>query len=387
MKNRKIYLQYYKTLEVQKNSNWADLKLSYKRLVGIWHPDKYDPNSSEYAIAEQNLKEINTAYAALSDYKKLHGGLPFQSFSSQLADYLKKSASAGDAGDVNKPTQNKWPTANLAPQSTWLPVHIKKYWSYWALILTIIIGIPIWERNIEISGWYNGTKPIQLEKIAHKIGREDEPTIAVEATLAKSIGATKLTKNKLKPKIEPAVWKTPNSEAGNSTKNLITDSEGKLAIKSSPARHADEVLPAAKGDYSKTLALLDLPKDKFGIVDWDVTVKKQLINPAGSLPGDKKEAPPFDLDILIKTKSDFVNNVMFRHKPHGYWLDCNNCHAGILGEEKNNPSMREVGIVESKGTIERTMQGIVQGQWCGRCHGTVAFALTGCKRCHSESRQ
>jgi c(7)-type cytochrome triheme protein len=37
-----------------------------------------------------------------------------------------------------------------------------------------------------------------------------------------------------------------------------------------------------------------------------------------------------------------------------------------------------------KGSSDFGMFDVLQGHYCGRCHGAVAFPLTRCKRCHSR---
>lgn len=165
---------------------------------------------------------------------------------------------------------------------------------------------------------------------------------------------------------------TAKSGPSSPTSKIYLGSDGKLAGTGSPDRPASEVYRLGKGVHPQALSLPGLPKDKFGLIDWNLMIKKKVITPAGSLYGDKKEKPLLDLNILIHTKGDFVHNVIFRHKPHNYWLDCKNCHPKIF--------------IMGKGKNKMSMQGIVKGKWCGRCHGKVSFPLTDCKRCHSKSK-
>ena len=57
---------YYKTLGVDKQSSAAEIKKKYRKLALKYHPDQ---NQGDKA-AEQKFKEINEAYAVLSDADK-----------------------------------------------------------------------------------------------------------------------------------------------------------------------------------------------------------------------------------------------------------------------------------------------------------------------------
>lgn len=58
-------MDYYKTLEVEKNASNDEIKQSYKRLAMRYHPDK---NKEEGA--ENKFKSITEAYQTLSDVNK-----------------------------------------------------------------------------------------------------------------------------------------------------------------------------------------------------------------------------------------------------------------------------------------------------------------------------
>jgi curved DNA-binding protein len=57
---------YYETLGVSKNASDDELKRAFRKLAMKYHPDK-NPNKKE---AEERFKEINEAYAVLSDKEK-----------------------------------------------------------------------------------------------------------------------------------------------------------------------------------------------------------------------------------------------------------------------------------------------------------------------------
>ncbi len=123
---------------------------------------------------------------------------------------------------------------------------------------------------------------------------------------------------------------------------------------------------------TKSIMALDvLPKDGYGEVNWTAAVLQGYINPKGSLDPDAQEEEILDLNIFIEAKVPLMNNVLFPHSIHTYWLSCKNCHPGIF--------------VAEAGMNPITMDEIFKGKWCGRCHGKVAFnfwPMSNCRRCH-----
>ncbi|TXG50407.1 hypothetical protein EZV62_022931 [Acer yangbiense] len=67
-KKKKMGVDYYNILKVNRNATEDDLKKSYKRLAMIWHPDK-NP-SYRRSEAEAKFKQISEAYDVLSDPQK-----------------------------------------------------------------------------------------------------------------------------------------------------------------------------------------------------------------------------------------------------------------------------------------------------------------------------
>ena len=58
------------------------------------------------------------------------------------------------------------------------------------------------------------------------------------------------------------------------------------------------------------------------------------------------------------------------------WLTCESCHPAIF-------PYRDIGLAGSE-DYGITMDQVFEGEYCGKCHGTVAFALDSCNRCHKE---
>ncbi len=133
----------------------------------------------------------------------------------------------------------------------------------------------------------------------------------------------------------------------------------------------DPTSPAIGVLQEPASALSLLPPDTTGNqVSWIRALREGYIEPRTNiLPETKIEV--LDMDIIME-KTGELSLVMFPHKPHTEWLDCANCHDKIFVEKVDaNPI---------------NMFAILSGEYCGQCHGAVAFPLTECNRCHSVAR-
>jgi c(7)-type cytochrome triheme protein len=131
--------------------------------------------------------------------------------------------------------------------------------------------------------------------------------------------------------------------------------------------------PAAKVLQEPAQALEKFPPDAVGNqVRWVQALEQGLITPrANILPGTTIRV--LDLDIIMPRTGE-MPMVRFPHRQHTEWLDCSNCHE--------KPFISKAGA--NKGV---NMFQVLQGEYCGLCHGAVSFPLTECKRCHSVVRQ
>ncbi|ROR32918.1 c(7)-type cytochrome triheme domain-containing protein [Inmirania thermothiophila] len=120
-------------------------------------------------------------------------------------------------------------------------------------------------------------------------------------------------------------------------------------------------------------ALSKLPEDYAGNqVRWVRALEEGHIDPLPSLRDPDFEMPVLDLDIVLPETAS-MHMVRFPHKPHTQWLDCKNCHPKIF-------------VPKYGGNPQLGMFAVLMGEYCGRCHGAVAFPLTECSRCHSVKR-
>lgn len=102
-------------------------------------------------------------------------------------------------------------------------------------------------------------------------------------------------------------------------------------------------------------------------VRWVKAIEDGVIVPRSNITPEAKMRL-LDQDIYLNIGGSQAV-VRFPHKAHTYWLDCNNCHE--------EPFKSEAGATRF------SMYQILEGEFCGRCHGAVAFPLTECARCHS----
>ena len=106
-------------------------------------------------------------------------------------------------------------------------------------------------------------------------------------------------------------------------------------------------------------------------MDWNEALAGQDSQPRSGLEPHIPDQPAFDLELEMTPKGQPLLKVVFPHKTHTKWLSCDNCHTEIF-------KMR-------RGANPITMAKIYAGEYCGRCHGKVSFAIpTGCPRCHVD---
>jgi len=117
-------------------------------------------------------------------------------------------------------------------------------------------------------------------------------------------------------------------------------------------------------------AMKDFPRDARGVINWVETLDRGLVAPRTGLTGGEK-MHSVDFDVIFKNTAS-MPFVRFPHLPHTKWLTCKNCHPAIF--------------LPQRGGNFVTMAAIIEGEYCGVCHGKVAFPPLECNRCHSVAR-
>lgn len=204
-----------------------------------------------------------------------------------------------------------------------------------------------------------------VRAIAYMLTRSgfDQYAMLTEGDDPKSMGSpqspaqpavdTKLVKNVnrfnrlMKP---PSEWNSPPSQDG------IHDPENEATVLLQAPKTAFESLSTSKtGNH----------------VDWVKALSDGEISPRYDRLDPTLAPIVMDLNIVREVKGS-MPNVVYPHKQHTEWLDCSNCHPAIF--------------IPQKGANQLSMAAILLGQQCGVCHGTVAFPVSECRKCHSDDK-
>ncbi|KAM9998531.1 hypothetical protein ACTFIY_008180 [Dictyostelium cf. discoideum] len=97
---------YYEVLGIEKSAKQDEIKISYRKLALMWHPDK---NQHQLSIAEEKFKEINNAYTVLSDPNERKW------YDDHREAILRGGrGGSGDGGDDDDDEINLWPYFNTS---------------------------------------------------------------------------------------------------------------------------------------------------------------------------------------------------------------------------------------------------------------------------------
>lgn len=132
---------------------------------------------------------------------------------------------------------------------------------------------------------------------------------------------------------------------------------------------------SVKRDYDFNAFTQTFARGRFGNnVDWEKTEEDGIIKPIDFIEGVSIKRPSLKVqnDFALSPKLEGMPEIIFSHKKHTVWNGCEVCHPEIF-----------LGI--KRGTTKYSMAEIFDGKYCGVCHGTVAFPLLDCQRCHAKT--
>lgn len=73
------FTQHYRLLELNDRDDWETARVHYRRLVNLWHPDRFAQRPREKAHAQQQFINLTKSYNALRNFYRKNHRLPFQS--------------------------------------------------------------------------------------------------------------------------------------------------------------------------------------------------------------------------------------------------------------------------------------------------------------------
>jgi len=76
----------YEQLELDDRASWDQARANYRRLVHLWHPDKYAQRPRERKHAQQQFILLTKSYDNLKTFERKNGRLPFEPAKSQYRD-------------------------------------------------------------------------------------------------------------------------------------------------------------------------------------------------------------------------------------------------------------------------------------------------------------
>lgn len=144
------------------------------------------------------------------------------------------------------------------------------------------------------------------------------------------------------------------------------------SISDEPGADANRFYDSRNPDYHKLQKADEvragLPQDKRGAIDWMTALRSGAITPRADLSGTRRN-DVLNLDVILRNTKE-MPFVKFPHNSHTEWLACSNCHDQLF--------------VPKAGANPINMEKIFRGEYCGACHGRVAFiSHYSCERCHS----
>jgi len=98
-------------------------------------------------------------------------------------------------------------------------------------------------------------------------------------------------------------------------------------------------------------------------VNWVEAVRQGQIQPRTSIDGSR-EPEQHETDVIMKNTLS-LPAVMFPHDAHNLWMSCEMCHDKIFKAEIDGNDIN--------------MSKILDGEYCGLCHGAVSFPWFRCR--------
>lgn len=136
----------YRILDLEPGASLEAVRLAYRDLVKVWHPDRFEPGSPIQQRAERRLREINLAYETL------------RNIAANRSDDSQNDCSEGEEHTYQNHTNVRGRTTSVDPESTstpvtpatlsgrgtwWWPQVRQNPWLFWPCVILIAIAVSI----------------------------------------------------------------------------------------------------------------------------------------------------------------------------------------------------------------------------------------------------
>jgi c(7)-type cytochrome triheme protein len=207
-------------------------------------------------------------------------------------------------------------------------------------------------------------------------------TFTVAATVASLAGCSAETRQKVLPYFFDS-FSAPEQRQRPPTRRVRRDLLQEVeqlkreladARAAAQQRPVEETRPAVERAHEWQEASALLPKDSSGRVDWVKALKSRTVAPRAAIDPRQPGHASLDLDLELTTSASPTFAVKYPHAPHTEWLTCANCHPAIFPLGRQAVTSTVINMAK-----------IRRGEYCGACHGKVAFGIDGeCARCHAK---
>lgn len=175
----------------------------------------------------------------------------------------------------------------------------------------------------------------------------------------------------------------PPTAEEKAAETTAREAEAKAREAAAAAEAGEPAVDEEEGERPEIEAILNweqasemLPRDDSDEIDWMAALRQGIIKPRAQITGQgDPQANLFKFDFYF-AGPDPDSDAFFPHSAHTEWLTCESCHPAIF-------PYRDLGLAGSE-NYGITMDQVFEGEYCGKCHGTVAFVLDSCNRCHTK---
>jgi len=159
----------YELLELEPTSNWELTRANYRRLVNIWHPDRFTDKPRERAHAQQQFIELTKSFNNLRSFYRENKRMPFERMTQSVSDLpeppVSKRVNPKDHEIVQNSILNKRKPSKVSTRAS----PLRANWWIIPTVLTIVAGLFVF-MYIDRSTRYK-----QIEE-AKRVLRSTEPS-------------------------------------------------------------------------------------------------------------------------------------------------------------------------------------------------------------------